>query len=322
MATFKKLDSGKWQAQVARKSIRSSKSFPTKQEAKDWAARQEFLILKGVKHGPRYLVSDLFQRYAREVSPNKRGAKWEQIRLEKFCKDMLAEKLASEVSAADIADWRDRRSAEVAAGSVSREMTLMSSAFAVANKEWGWIDRNPLKDVKKPSDPPARDRRVLDSELEKLLEKAGTDLTTKSARAVHAFLFAIETGMRAGEIVGLCWSHVDLKKRVATLLETKNGTIRNVPLSPQAIDLLNKLPDSNDNCFDISSQNLDALFRKVRDKAELKNLKFHDSRHEAVTRLSKKLDVLDLARMIGHKNINMLMTYYNATAEELAKKLE
>ena len=67
---------------------------------------------------------------------------------------------------------------------------------------------------------------------------------------------------------------------------------------------------------------MDALFRKYRDKAGIDNLHFHDTRHEAVTRLAKKLDVLDLARMIGHRNLKTLMVYYNATAEELAQKLD
>ena len=66
---------------------------------------------------------------------------------------------------------------------------------------------------------------------------------------------------------------------------------------------------------------LDALFRKARDRAMIEGLTFHDSRHEAITRLAGRLDVLELARMVGHRDLRMLMVYYNKTAAELADKL-
>jgi integrase len=65
----------------------------------------------------------------------------------------------------------------------------------------------------------------------------------------------------------------------------------------------------------------DALFRKCRDRAGIVGLHFHDSRHEAITRLAQRLDVLDLARMVGHRDLKMLQAYYNATAEEIAARL-
>lgn len=197
----------------------------------------------------------------------------------------------------------------------------MSAVLTVARKEWGLIKINPLSDVRKPSKPRSRDRLLKKDELDKLLEQSGTDLTKQIARAVHAFLFAIETGMRAGEILSLTPDLVSLENRVATLLETKNGTSRKVPLSLAAVELLEALPEAP-TYFNMTSANLDALFRRARDNAKIEGLRFHDSRHEAVTRLSKKLDVLSLARMIGHKDIKMLQVYYNESAEDIAKRLD
>ena len=142
-----------------------------------------------------------------------------------------------------------------------------------------------------------------------------------SIRLPHAFLFAIESGMRAGEIVGMRWDAVDLERRVVTLPMTKNGDARQVPLSSEAVRLLKALPEG-EPVFQLSSQNLDALFRKMRDRAAIEGLNFHDSRHEAITRLSRKLDVLALAKMVGHRDIKMLQRYYDATAEELARRLD
>lgn len=148
------------------------------------------------------------------------------------------------------------------------------------------------------------------------------DLTKTTARAIHAFRFAVETAMRAGEIVGLTEDTVDRETRVATLPRTKNGTARKVPLSMAALDLLGDLPKTDGPLFGLTSQQIDALFRKARDKAGIENLHFHDSRHEAITRLARKLDVLSLARIVGHKDIKMLMIYYNETAEDLAQRLD
>lgn len=197
---------------------------------------------------------------------------------------------------------------------------MLSAVLTVARREWGLIAVNPISDVRKPSKPPPRDRLITDGEFQKLLEKAGTDLSSQTARAFHAFRFSMETAMRAGEVVGFQWDRVDLEKRVARLAMTKNGTSREVPLSSEAVRLLQVLPHS-DPIFGITSANLDMLWRRLRDRAGVKGLNYHDSRHIAITRLSRKLDVLALARMVGHKDLRMLQSYYNETAEELAKRL-
>jgi len=320
MASIRKLAKG-WRAEVARRGQRTSKVFATKAEAKDWAARQEYLILNQAAIRSTALFGDVLVRYAREVSPTKRGARWEILRLERFRKEAFARVQIGDLRSADFALWRDKRSGEVQAGSVRREMVLLSSVLTVARKEWGLISESPMADVRKPPSPPPRDRRPNPEELERLAVSAGNDLTHSTARAFQAFLFAIETAMRAGEIVGLQWDHIDLARRTCHLNKTKNGTARDVPLSSEAVRLLRAMPHA-DPVFGLSSAHLDALWRKIRARAGITGLTFHDSRHEAITRLSRKLDVLALARTVGHRNIGMLQTYYNETAEDLAKRLD
>lgn len=320
MASIRKLKSG-FRAEVARKGVRKSKVFPTRQAAKDWAAREEFKIINGDKVAADSTLGELFDRYAREVSPGKRGARWEIIRLEKFQRDPVSETALKDLTPEVFSKWRDKRLREVGPASVIREMQLMSSALNVARTEWRLIASNPLSDVRKPAKPPPRDRLPTQHEIDRMRHVAGVDLTKTTARAFHAFLFAIETGMRAGEIAGLKWDKVNLEKRVARLTHTKNGRPRDVPLSREAVRLLKALPEL-EPVFGLSSRQLDALFRKVRDKAGADGLTFHDSRHAAITRLSKKLDVLALAKMVGHTDIKMLMVYYDESAEELARRLD
>ena len=321
MATFKKLASGRWQAQIARAGKRAANSFDTKRDAKDWASRQEYLFLNPVPVGSDILLRDAFDRYAREVSVLRKGEKWEVVRLNRFGQDNIGLIPMDKLLASDFSNWRDRRLKDVSAASVAREMNLMSSVMTVARKEWGLILTNPIADVRVPKKPPPRDRVVTDSELEALSLSAGSDLKHVTARVFHAFLFACETAMRAGEIVGLTWEHVDLDRRVAHLPMTKNGYPRDVPLSKEAVRLLQALPD-NDTVFDLNSSQTDVLWRKLRDRAAVVGLTFHDSRRTATTRLSKKLDVLELAKMTGHRDLKILLnTYYKSDAADVARRL-
>ncbi len=321
MASIRKLPSGSYRAEIARQGVRKSKVFATKTAAKEWAARQEYLILNADELRGQGTLGEAMDRYARERSQTKRGARWEIIRLSKLAKDPLAKIRMADLRASDIADWRDRRSQEVAPASVIREMQLISSVLTVCVKEWGLLARNVASDVRKPVKPQPRSRLPLADEMERLAISAGDDLTNATARAYHAFRFACETAMRAGEIVGLTWDWIDAATRVAHLPLTKNGTSRDVPLSSAAMALLEALPRM-DPVFGLTSQQLDALWRKLRDRAGVEGLTFHDSRAFGTGNLSKKVDVLSLARITGHRDIKMLMVYYRETAADLAKRLD
>ena len=319
MASIRK-DRGKWRAEIYRKGIRRSKSFPTKQEARDWAARTEYALDNKEAVAARMTFGEVLERYAREVSPGKRGWRWEETKVQRLRRDPIWHVRLGDLDAAAFTAWRDNRLREVSPATVLREMNFLSAVMSCARRDWGLIGVNPLADVRRPKAPPPRDRLPTPDEFERLAIAAGDDLTQARARAYHAFLFACETAMRAGEICGLTWDRLDLERRVARLDRTKNGLSRDVPLSSAAVDLIRALPRF-DPVFGLSASLCDASFRKVKQMAGVEGLTFHDSRHHAVTQLSKKLDVLALARVVGHKTISQLMTYSNDGAEDLARRL-
>lgn len=226
--------------------------------------------------------------------------------------------------------WRDHRLKvdKVLGSSVNRDLNLLSHVFAAAAREWKWIAMSPTTDVRRPADPPPRDRLYSDDEIERIclalgFDQAQTELaTTGYQRTAVAFLFAIETAMRAGEICGL--TATDIVGRTATLQQTKNGSKRAVPLSRRALELLALLPKVpvGERIFAITAPSLDALFRKAKLRAMIEDGTFHDTRHLAITRLAKKLNVLDLARMAGHRDLRQLQVYYNETAEMMATRLD
>ena len=319
-----------WRVQISVKGERASAVLTTKAEAKAWAAERESEIRRMVTSGVNTskLVSDAFNRYAEEVSPHKRGQKWEATRLAFLAKQSidgvtLGAMRLCDVTPDTLGQWRDARLKEVKGSTINRDFALLSHVFATARREWKWITDSPSAEVRRPSDPAPRDRRISQDEIDTICLALGYDgeVGNKSSAVGAAFMFALETAMRAGEICGLTWDKISGK--VANLPRTKNGSKRQVPLSRKAVEILATLPRGDDDspCFGLTSAQLDALFRKARNRTTIEGLTFHDTRHEAITRLAQKLEVLELARMVGHKDLRNLMIYYNATAEELADKL-
>lgn len=321
-----------WRAEVC-KTVhgvlhRPTATFPTKAEAIAWATQIESEIIAGKRGNVRPVTfGKLLKEYGNKVSPTKKGEKWEIIKINMFCNDEIANIKLADLTPGDFARWRDRRLKQVTPATVRREWNILSSAINIAIKEWGWLKENPLTNLKRPASSPPRDRVISDKEVQAIChclgyKQAGT-LKTISSMVGCSMLFAIETGMRAGEIVGLKWADID--GNVATIHEGKTlASTRKVPLSKEAIRLLEQLPKGkkSEPCFGITTKQIDALFRKARDKALLPDIHYHDTRHTAVTRLAKKLSVLDLARMIGHRDLRMLQIYYNESAKDIAKKLD
>lgn len=93
--------------------------FSTRQAAKDWAARQEYLILNAKPEAQTAVFGDVLGRYAREVSPKKRGARWEILCIERFRLDAIARILVADLAASDFSAWRDARLREVAPAMVN-----------------------------------------------------------------------------------------------------------------------------------------------------------------------------------------------------------
>lgn len=338
MAAYEKRAGG-WRAKVRKHGTNENRTFPTKAQAVAWAVDLE-RELDNVAGGglPRKTVREALVRYRDEVSPTKRGARWEEVRINGWLGQMnsrtgeasrqmlpwLDQQLA-DLTSDDLGAWRDGRRTVVSDGSVIREMGLMGAILETARREWKWLRRNPAKDVRKPSSPQARTRRISDREIEALCLALGWDdgpVLTQTAEVAGAFLLAIETAMRQGEILGLSWDNIDLQRHVARLPMTKNGNARDVPLSNRAIEILELLRGRNDQrVFTVTSASCDALFRKGKARAMVDGLHFHDTRREATSRLAKKVDVLTLARITGHKDIRMLMIYYQTDMGEVAKSL-
>lgn len=323
MASIYKLGK-KWRAQVSIRGVRETEVFPTKQQASAWALDKEAAGRVGKM--PNRTLGDALKRYAKEVAPSRSGEAWEVTRCTAMQRLKMADILLKDLDRSDLARWRDDRLKTVKPATVLRDINLLRSVFKMCAGEWQWMQGSPLDGLGMPKAPKGRRRRVTADEIKRIRLSGGLDagysVKTATERSVMAFLFALETAMRSGEILGLVWKHVDLRKRVAHLPKTKNDDARDVPLSSEAVAILKSFPKGGGPIFDISDRDRDVLFRKVRNRSAVENLHFHDSRAEAIWRLSKKLDVMQLARAVGHRDLKSLLIYYQESAEDMAKRLD
>ena len=332
MASFRKR--GKvWRAEIVRTGApRLSASFPTKAEAQAWATREEAAIAAGLRgQWPAKTVADALHRYAENVSPTKRGERWEVLRLALIEREhpALAARVLHTVTAADLAEWRDARLRKVSAGSVLREINLLRNVWTTAAREWLWCpDPTPWRLLKMPRDNAARVRRVPWQEVRRIVRRLGFRTgqapETSMQEAAWAFMVALRTAMRAGEVLSLTAAAVDLPARVVRLDRHKTleaAGVRHVPITKRAARLLAVLC-TRPALFTITSGTLDTLFRKARDQVLIDGLQFRDSRAEALTLLSRRVDVMTLARISGHLDLRTLQAhYYRETAAQIAARL-
>ena len=277
------------------------------------------------------LFRAVLDTYNLKESPTHKGHKWNFNRIEKFKRDYpdICDTPAGEVTPLQLIEWRDDRLEEVKPASVSREHNLLSAVFTYAIKEMQLLDANPFSKVTKPKTSAPRQRRVSQHEIDIICEACGYERGTtpqnKTQQVAWCFIFAIMTAMRASEITGITWDNVELDKRFIHLPDTKNGSIRNVPLLDEAVQHIELMRGVDDKqLVTINAASLSTMFRTVRNRTILKDadIRFHDSRHEACTQLAKIIPIEILGKITGHKDLKILFNvYYNPTAEELADKL-
>lgn len=328
MATVRKRGD-RWRVEVYRDGKRKSKTCSTKTEAILWGAEEEKkleLIANGMQ--PETLFSDVIKRYLNEITPTKRGEKHEFNRLTRFLRHPITDKYISDVTRQDLELWIKERLETVKGESVRRELSTIGHIFKVALERWGYIQNSPMVGLQQPQASKPRTQRFIQEDIDEIVNISGYNesLKTAKARTGAALLFAIETAMRAGEICGLTWDNVNLERKTAYLPITKNGSSRTVPLSKNAVRILERLRDEieqGETCFQVKSNILDATFRKLKKTVNREYLHFHDTRREALTRLAKKVDVMTLAKISGHKDIRILQNvYYAPNMEEIAELLD
>ena len=339
MATIRKKGES-WHVQIRRKHVTETKTFTTKQDASAWARLIESEIDRGVFVSRTESENTTFEmacsRYEEEVVPRLKGAAADRSRL-KTLKIELGKLPLAAINSSRLARFRDERLYVVSKQTVIHELGLINRVLKTCVIDWGISLPAGVPLVRKPSAPPGRSRRVSDEEISAII------LATKSPELEAVIQLAIETAMRRSELSGLTWDAVNFKTPAIVLKdgETKNGEGRAIPLSLSAIKVLKSLPrridgqvfgmqpDSITQAFERSVLRAREMYEEEckekgidPDKTYLIDMRLHDLRHEAISRIAPKVkDIIQLSHISGHRDLAMLKRYYHSKVEDLAKML-
>ena len=298
MATITNRGPLQWRARIRRKGYPvTTKTFETKSDAEKWAREIESEMDRGAfvsrVEAEQYTLTECLDRFIDEYIPRLKHPVYEVRRIRKLQRHPIACRIMASIRSKDIADLRkDLEQEGLKANSIRLYFAILSRLFNYARSDWGMESlQNPIELVTKPKLDRGRERRLEEGEEEKLLNSASPKLRP-------VILFALATAMRREEIASLEWKNIHLKKRCALLIDTKNTETRTIPLSTDALEILQYLPSKNrkENVFEMTGVAITQAMRQACVNAGLENLRFHDLRHEAISRLFENtdLDVMEL----------------------------
>ena len=322
MATLRKRGDT-WHVQVRRSGQSRTRSFTHKTDAEVWARKTERAIdtdeLRGTSDRLNNItLGDLLKRYRDEVIPQKRSAgAIEHYIIRRYLQHQMAGMTLANFDASAVSRYKHLRLGEVKGSTLVRELGVLRHCFEVARKEWGIpIKTNPVSEITMPSQGKPRNRRVTKAELSALR------LACSHPILWPIITIAIETAMRRGEIVAMQWDHINWDKGTLDIPDTKNGYPRTIPLTPRAIEVLTSLPQTDTSVMVITGNAIRLAWERLKKKAGVTDLRFHDLRHEAISRFFEmSLSVPEVALISGHRDPRMLFRYTHLRAEEVGKKL-
>ena len=314
MATIR-LRNKKWQVQVRKFNYGSlNQTFSQKKDAKQWAREKEIelqqhlLIHKRVRF-PK--LKELIEKYIKTISINKKGCCFEKYCFNNILRSNLASLPINLITAKHLSEYRDERLKTVKPSTFLRELNLIRHLFSICIMEWGYAISNPCKLITKPNGIQKRERRLTDEEFNFLVKGNYSQINLK-----NIIELALETGMRRGEILNIHYN--DISSKILTINKTKNGYSRKIPLSKRALYILEnaQLP------FPMSANAVRLAWERLKKKGNIKDLHFHDLRHEAISRFFEKgLSIPEVALISGHKDVRMLFRYTHLKAEDILRKL-
>jgi integrase len=323
-----------YRARVRKGGYEESNSFQRRRDAEIWARQLEADIESGealpAVESKRHTLAEAIGRYEREKVDELKSAK-DVKRLIAWWKARLGNKKLFDLSAPVISKAKSDLALGILAdgdsgeprgpATVNRYLSALSAVLTEAQKEWHWINSNPVLSVSKKKEPEGRKRYLSDEERERLVAACEQSGTSELPLIVW---LAITTGARQGEIMGLRWPQVNLREQTVQFVHTKNGEARAVGLVEPALSLLKKRGKARANVSTLHEGDLvfpsstdpnkplemRKAFNKALKVAKIKNFRFHDLRHTAASYLAMSGATLpEIAGVLGHKTLQVVQRY-------------
>lgn len=319
MASYRRKGSN-YEFRVCINGVKRSKSFASIKEGKIWAKLEEVSLL-GQRQAPRSqypTIRELGQLYSQHVLPTLKGAAQERSRLRLLQNESFVDVPCHLITPTDIRHYIERlRSVGNSNSTIRLKLCLLSSLYRLARQELSIDIQSPTSAIKKPTSNPGRLRRLSANEESSLLRSASL-CTNQNILPVIAF--ALETGLRRNELLTLDWSAYQSDHGLIEIKNTKNGYPRWIPLTQVAKDILEEQRrHKHPRPFPINATTLENAWEHILKRAGIENLRFHDLRHEALSRWAHKLkgDVFKLSMISGHRTLQMAQRYVHPVMSEM-----
>lgn len=325
-----------------------NRTFTKRSDATLWARDIELGIERGstIDHNEvkATLVRDLLVRFRDEVTPSRKGWKWEHNRLEAYLTETWSYLSLAQDIAAAMRMWRDERLKSVTAATVNRDFNLLGSVFTHAMKEWGVGITNPIHQVKRPQVTNGeRDVTWTDADLQEVLDSYSFDLGTAPVECLDyvpwVLLLLRQTGLRLGSLCSIKRNQIYLEIPMIAFDEdqVKNGEDWKCPLGGRAVKTLRALMAHRGDLrpgellIPCKPNSIGTYYRERRGVLEAvnperrKGLRIHDLRHTWTTELvssGKIRNEVELLKVTGRKDLKSLAVYFNPDVADMSKMLD
>lgn len=256
--------------------------------------------------------------YLENSKPNKKSWSEERYRIEAHLKPFFGELELKSISSLLIEKYRLKRlKTGVKNSTTNRELALLKVIFSRAI-DWSFAVENPVRKVKFFSEKDNLKERVLTLEEEtKILEVSAEHLKP-------ILIFALNTGMRRGEILNLKWDQINLSKRFIQVENTKSGSNRVIPINDVLMEELLRLKKLNENSmFVFLNKSVRTAFENACSRAGIDNLRFHDLRHTFATRLVEHgVDLITIKELLGHHSVKVTERYTHSNSDQKKKAVD
>lgn len=323
----------RYQVRVCIDGTKDAATFATLQEAKAWAETMEVRLNEDdgslFMKAKRMSFAELTRQYIDQVCPYHKSGKNEARRLRYIISHPWAQESVLAITWEEIRQYlegltdgsKSQSGKPLNPSTVRQAGMLISGVYTWAKDEIFPFLVNPVRQKYLPRASPGRDRRMTEEEEIRLVEGFRQAPTPYY---LYAFLFAITSTMRYSEIFALTWQQVNLEEGIVSLSDGKTGA-RKVPLAAEARELLGQVPRKrgDDHVFPVRKESFRIYFNRMLRRYGIKNLRFHDMRHEGASRWAMRMgNIYLLQKVTGHRTLSMLNRYVNMELGEVVAAMD
>jgi integrase len=310
MASIRKRN-GKYQVQFKYKGYYRAKTFERMSDARNWIQEEhqrvagEFNFSKKIRPNNTAMI---LSRYLQEITPKKRGAESETAVIGKLLKERWIQLSLDNLCMSHLAEYRDRRLSVISPATLKRQLNIVKSACSTAEAEWNWeTPLSLLKRLKCPKIESRLIRRINPIQELKLIDAANQTNTPQLSNIIR---IAIITGMRRSEILNIELAHLDTYNQLLHVPNTKTGHPRSIPYDDQLAEVLLEFASA----IKPSKNAVRLAWERIRKKLGYESMRFHDLRHEAISRWWESgLTLPQIAARSGHRSFSELFRYSHVT---------